>query len=41
MWWKGLLNLTATDNIENNFGEEWRFHINWNAVFQVKQKSVT
>ena len=32
--------LTSSDNIANNFAEEWRFFINnyWSAVSQVKQK---
>ena len=28
--------LTSSDNIANNFAEEWRFFINWSAVSQVK-----
>ena len=32
--------LTSSDNIANNFAEEWRFFINWSAVSEVKQKLI-
>ena len=37
---QSLSNLPTTDHIASNFAEEWRLHINWNVVSQVKQKGV-
>jgi len=30
--------IPAADNIARNFAGEWRFHINWNVISQVKLK---
>jgi len=32
--------LTSSDNVANNFAEEWRFFFNWSAVSQVRQTSI-
>ena len=37
---RSLLNLPTTDHVASNFAKEWRFHINWNVVSQVKQKGI-
>ena len=36
-WCKDLWNLPAVDNIAINFAVDWRFHVNWIVISQVRK----